>query len=360
MLPDIESKYNDPDEYIPIPINEDSYEIMMECKSLLRDSKIDSIRIILKEIVDLKSIKRQIYINGIISPQNKLNYKSFYNTFLDYISDLDSFLSLPNLFGNNLKNTYDRIYYIDPSKTNNLVNIKGDIIELEELLNKEEVKDKLKLLIFWKNADDIEKDMDIYLNLAKTYNKCIHLIFISTNEDFVEKKLYLNEKKFYRENENSKTAFYNNVEYIFDDKYLFNKYFVIKFPWFTLLDKNNNIYDSGFLRKDEIKNIIDNFLGNNPESGKNIDNLYWVDIGNKIKINLIKEINLLLSEKDYNDVFFYVEMNISIALQDYNTVIDIDGYFTGDLNGKDIKEFKRIAQNICDSKKIKNIHFNLD
>ena len=360
MFSDSQINYNDSEDYIPIPLNEDSYEIIMKCKTLLTDSKIDSIRIILKEVVDLKSIKRQIYINGTLSPQNKLNYQIFYNTFLDYISDLDSFSSLPKLFNDNEKNGFDKIYYIDPLKRNNLVNINGDVIELEELLNKEEIKEKLKLLIFWKKADDIEKDMDIYLNIAKTYNKYIHIIFISTSEDFVEKKLYLYNKKFYRENENSKTAFYNNIEYIFDDKFLFNKYFVIKFPWFTLLDKNNKIYDSGFLRKEELKNIIDNFLGNNPESGKNIDNLYWIDISNKIKINLVKEINLLLSEQNYNDVFFYIEMNISIALNEYNTVFDIDGYFIGDLNGKDRKEFQKIAKIICDSKKIKNIHYNLD
>ena len=59
---------------------------------------MDSIRIIFKEIVDAQSIKRQIYINGIVDMPNKILYTHFLNVFLDYISDLDCFLNLPLIF----------------------------------------------------------------------------------------------------------------------------------------------------------------------------------------------------------------------------------------------------------------------
>ena len=87
---------NESEEYFPI--NENYYDILSDCKSLLVEQKMNSIRIIFKEIVDAQSIKRQIYINGIVDMPNKILYSHFLNTFLDYISDLDSFITLPLIF----------------------------------------------------------------------------------------------------------------------------------------------------------------------------------------------------------------------------------------------------------------------
>ena len=60
MFSDSQINHNNSEDYIPIPLNEDSYEIIMKCKTLLTDSKIDSIRIILKEIVEI------LFQNGLI------------------------------------------------------------------------------------------------------------------------------------------------------------------------------------------------------------------------------------------------------------------------------------------------------
>ena len=350
------------------PITEDIYEIIMKCKSLLTDSKIDSIRVIIKEIVDINSIKRQIFLNGIIDMQNLLNYKTFLKIFEDYVTDLDCFFTLPEIFqhydkildNNNEGNIFDKVFYVNSSKKQSLININGNIINLEDLLKEEPIKGKLKLLIFWKTTNDIEFDMDIYLDIAKTYNNSIYIIFISNSDDFIQKKIYLHEKKFVHESNTKINDICDNIQYIFDDKFLFNKFFIIKFPWFTILDKNNNIYDSGILRIDEIKSRVSNFLGTNPESGKNINNLFWIDISDKIKKNIVKEINLMLSELNYNNIFFYIETNISIALDNYNSFFDIDAYFIGDLKGSNNQEFKDKATKICDSKKIKNINYIFD
>ena len=59
-----EGKPNDSEEYFPL--NENYYDILSDCKSMLKENNMNTIRIIFKEIVDISSIKRQIYINGII------------------------------------------------------------------------------------------------------------------------------------------------------------------------------------------------------------------------------------------------------------------------------------------------------
>ena len=58
-------------------INENYYDILSDCKSLLTEQKKDSILIVFKEIVDAQSIKRQIYINGIVDMPNKILYIIF-------------------------------------------------------------------------------------------------------------------------------------------------------------------------------------------------------------------------------------------------------------------------------------------
>ena len=171
-------------------INENYYDILSDCKSLLTEQKMDSIRIIFKEIVDAQSIKRQIYINGIVDMPNKILYTHFLNVFLDYISDLDCFLNLPLIFQeydkklqneNDVKNNnniYDKVFYVNSANRQTIYNINGNIIYFEDLLEKEEIKNKLKLLIFWEGIKDIESDIKQYLNIAKNYNKYLSIIFI--------------------------------------------------------------------------------------------------------------------------------------------------------------------------------------
>ena len=149
-------------------ISENYYDILSDCKSLLTEQKMDSIRIIFKEIVDAQSIKRQIYINGIVDMPNKILYTNFLNVFLDYISDLDCFLNLPLIFQeydkklqtendiNNNNNIYDKVFYVNSANRQTIYNINGNIIYFEDLLEKEEIKNKLKLLIFWEEIKDIE------------------------------------------------------------------------------------------------------------------------------------------------------------------------------------------------------------
>lgn len=56
------------------------------------------------------------------------------------------------------------------------------------------MKKDLKLLIFWRDIGDIERDINEYLNLARNYNKYISAIFISDKEGYFEKKSFLQEK----------------------------------------------------------------------------------------------------------------------------------------------------------------------
>ena len=187
-------------------LNENYYDILSDCKSLLTEQKMDSIRIIFKEIVDVQSIKRQIYINGIVDIPNKILFNTFLNSFLDYISDLDSFINVPLIFqeydkklknGNDTNNSiYNKVYYVNSSKRNNIYNINGNVIYLEDLLERNEFKKQLKILIFWNDINDI--DIQHYLNIAKNYNKYLSIIFISDIEGFIQKKKYLQENNYYR------------------------------------------------------------------------------------------------------------------------------------------------------------------
>ena len=372
-----EGNPNESEEYFPI--NENYYDILSDCKSLLTEQKMNSIRIIFKEIVDIQSIKRQIYINGIVDIPNKILYTNFLNIFLDYISDLDSFINLPLVFqeydrklqgenktNNNNDNIYDKVFYVNSANRQNIFNINGSIIYFEDLLEKEEIKKNLKLLIFWEGIKESESDIKQYLNLAKNYNKYLTVIFISDIGNFVKKKAFLQENNYYRVlnsdgiNENEKFNINNNVYFIFDDKFLHSKYYVIKFPWFVILNKNNEIFDSGVIRAEEIQDKIDNFLGENPESKQNINNLFWIDLSNKIKLNLIRKINLELVKKNYKNIYFYIETNSSIANENLMSSFDIDAYFMGSLKFQDFNVFKGFAEKICKEEKIKNIHFNIE
>ena len=357
-------------------INENYYDILSDCKSLLTEQKMDSIRIIFKEIVDAQSIKRQIYINGIVDMPNKILYTHFLNVFLDYISDLDCFLNLPLIFQeddkklqneNDIKNNnniYDKVFYVNSANRQTIYNINGNIIYFEDLLEKEEIKNKLKLLIFWEGIKDIESDIKQYLNIAKNYNKYLSIIFISNIGNFLKKKEFLQDNNYYRilnsDGINNKNIINDNVYFIFDDKFLHNKYYVIKFPYFVILKHNNDIFDSGFLRFEEIQDKIENFLGENPESKQNINNLFWIDLSNKIKMNLIRKINLELVKKNYKNIHFYMETNASIASEKIMSSFDIDAYFIGSLKFQDFNVFKQFAEEICKKEKIKNIHYNIE
>jgi len=364
---------NESEEYFPI--NENYYDILSDCKSLLIEQKMNSIRIIFKEIVDAQSIKRQIYINGIVDMPNKILYSHFLNTFLDYLSDLDSFITLPLIFQeydkkpkneNENNNIYDKVFYVQSAKRQNIYNINGNIIYFEDLIEKNEIKKNLILLIFWQDIKDIESNIKQYLNIAKNYNKYISVIFISDIGDFLKKKSFLQEKNYYRilnvdnPKENEDSNINNNIYFVFDDKFLHNKYFVIKFPWFVILNKNNEIFDSGILRIEEIQDKIENFLGENPESKQNINNLFWIDLSNKIKLNLIRKINLKLANNNYKNIHFYIETNSSISCQELMSSFDIDAYFIGSLKYQDFNVFKGFAEKICKEEKIQNIHYNIE
>ena len=355
-------------------LNENYYDILSDCKSLLTEQKMDSIRIIFKEIVDVQSIKRQIYINGIVDIPNKILFNTFLNSFLDYISDLDSFINVPLIFqeydkklknGNDTNNSiYNKVYYVNSSKRNNIYNINGNVIYLEDLLERNEFKKQLKILIFWNDINDI--DIQHYLNIAKNYNKYLSIIFISDIEGFIQKKKYLQENNYYRTlnpdnpNDNSISNNKDNIYFVFDEKFLHNKYYVIKFPWLVILKENNEIFDSGILRPEEIQKKIDNYLGENPESQQNTNNLFWIDLSNKIKINLIRKINLELAKNNYKNIYFYIETNSSIASEKLMSSFDIDAYFIGSLKFQDFNVFKEFAEKICKEEKIKNIHYNID
>ena len=138
-----------------MPLNENYYDILSSCKSLLSENKLDTIRIIFKEIVDINSIKRQIYINGIIDMTNKILYSQFFNTFLDYISELNSFINLPLIFqeqnkeinNSQNKNIFDKVYYVTSTKRQNIYDINGNISYLEDFLIQKDFEEKFKLLM---------------------------------------------------------------------------------------------------------------------------------------------------------------------------------------------------------------------
>jgi hypothetical protein len=160
--------------------------------------------------------------------------------------------------------------------------------------------------------------------------------------------------------ENENANFNDNICFIFDENFLHNKYYVIKFPWFVILNKKNDIFDSGILWVEEIQCKIENFLGENPKSGQNTNNLFWIDLSNKIKLNLVRKINLKLAQSNYKNIFFYIETNVSLSSKEIMSSFNIDAYFYGSLKFQDFKIFKGFAEKICKEEKIKNIHFNIE
>ena len=348
-----------------MPLNENYYDILSSCKSLLSENKLDTIRIIFKEIVDINSIKRQIYLNGVIDITNKILYSQFLDTFLDYISELNSFINLPLIFQeqnkitNDFQNIFDKVYYVTSTKRQNIYDINGNITFLEDFLAQKDFDKKLKLLIFWKDNKDIEENMSQFLLIANNYSNNVNFIFITDIENFIQKKKFLIENNYYRVIDDKMEKIENNIYYIFDEKFLFNKFHVIKCPWFVILNKNNDIFSSGILRLENIKNKIDNFIGTNPESGQNISNLFWIDLSNKIKLNLVRKINLELANNNYKNIHFFMETNSSIACDDLLSSFDIDAYFFGNLENKNIDKFRQFAEKICEKEKIKNFYFKI-
>ena len=348
-----------------MPLNENYYDILSSCKNLLSENKLDTIRIIFKEIVDINSIKRQIYLNGVIDISNKILYSQFLDTFLDYISELNSFINLPLIFQeqnkitNDFQNIFDKVYYVTSTKRQNIYDINGNITFLEDFLAQKDFDKKLKLLIFWKDNKDIEENMSQFLLIANNYSNNVNFIFITDIENFIQKKKFLIENNYYRVIDDKIEKIENNIYYIFDEKFLFNKFHVIKCPWFVILNKNNDVFSSGILRLENIKNKIDNFIGTNPESGQNISNLFWIDLSNKIKLNLVRKINLELANNNYKNIHFFMETNSSIACDDLLSSFDIDAYFFGNLENKNIDEFKHFAEKICEKEKIKNFYFKI-
>ena len=358
---------NESEEYLPL--NENYYDILSDCKELLSEQNMDSIRIIFKEIVDLNSIKRDIYINGVIELPNKISYLQFLNKFLDYISELDSFINLSSFYQekdkieieqNNQKNNFDRVYYVSSTKRQNIYDIDGNRIFFENLLEQKEFEQKLKILIFWNDINDIESKIKQYLEIAKKYILNVNFIFISNIDNFIQKKTFLLENNYYRILDQNTKLIKNNTYYIFDDKFLHSKYYVVKYPWYVILNKNNNIFDSGILRLENIENKIDNFIGINPESKQNISNLFWIDLSNKIKLNTIRKINLELNKHNYKNIHFYIETNSSIANKDLLSSFNIDAHFFGKLGNENIDRFKNFAEYLCEKEKIKNIFYNIE
>jgi hypothetical protein len=128
-----------------------------------------------------------------------------------------------------------------------------------------------------------------------------------------------------------------------------------------ILYTNNDIYCSGILRIETIQNRIDNYIGKNPDSKQNINNLFWIDLSNKIKLNLVRKINLELVKNNYRNIHFYMETNSSIANEDLLSSFDIDAHFFGKLEiSQNIEEFKYFAERICENEKIKNIFYSIN
>ena len=364
-----EGKPKESEEYFPL--NENYYDILSDCKSMLSENNMNTIRIIFKEIVDINSIKRQIFINGIIDMSTKILYTQFLNNFLDYVSELDSFITLPLVFQeqendiNNINNksginnNFDKVYYVTSSKRQNIYDINGDILYFEDLLAGKEFEMKLKLLIFWKDENDLKENMEQYLSLAKDYNLYMNFIFISDITNFIQKKKFLQENNYYRALDEKIGKIKDNTYYIFDDKFLKNKYHLIKYPWFVILNKTNDIFASGILHIENIRNRIENFIRPNPDSKQNINNLFWIDLSNKIKLNLVRKINLELAQNNYQNIYFYIETNSSIACEDLLSSFDIDAHFFGNIDEQNIEEFKNFAERICEREKIKNIFYNI-
>ena len=362
----LEGKPNDSEEYFPL--KENYYDILSDCKSMLSENNMNTIRIIFKEIVDINSIKRQININGIIDMSTKILYTQFLNIFLDYVSELDSFINVPLVFqeqennANNksgINNIFDKVYYVTSSKRQNIYDINGNILFFENLLVEKEFESKLKLLIFWKDENDLKEHMEQYLSLAKDYNLYMNFIFISDINNFIQKKKFLQENNYYRVLDDKIGKIKDNIYYVFDDKFLKNKYHVIKYPWFVILNKTNDIFTSGILHIENIRNKIENFIRPNPDSKQNINNLFWIDLSNKIKLNLVRKINLELSKNNYPNVHFYIETNSSIACDDLLSSFDIDAHFFGNIGEQNIEEFKAFVERICEREKIKNIFYNI-
>lgn len=356
-----------------LPGNEESHDIILKCKSLLFESQIDSIRIIFHEIVDIKSIKREIFINGIVDMAYKSSYFPFLNKFQDYIADLDCFLAIPSLFKevdkkfkvNNNDNFFDRVFYNNSFRSQNAYDINGNNFYMEDLLNTENIRNTYKFLIFWESLESI--NIEPILELANLSQNKITFFFISSIDNFIEKKIMLNEKQInyspvkakIQENNGNNIEISPNIFYIFDNRYLQSKYYVLKFPWLTIINKENLELYSSIFRNEEIESKINNFRNVHPTSVENTKNLVWVNITDNIKKSIIKEINEKLSKNGYKQVYFYMEMSAVIAKKGIDCIYNIDGYFIGTLKGQSFNAFKYFTNKICEEKKLKNIYYSL-
>ena len=335
---------------------EDSFEVIKKLRELLSSSKLDSVRIIFEERTNIEEVRRKISTIGVVDHTMKLLYKNYIYNYEKYVSDLSCLISSQHQIISNITS-------IDSFRSQRIFDINGNPIVYSTLSEDKEMKKKLKLLIFYEDIDTV--NMEDVISLAKLYFEKLLIFVVSKLDNFIEKKEKLLDKRYYRnidKNTSIKDSFINkHITYLFDKDFLVNKYFCDRYPWCVILDKDDTILYQNDLTSMELKPVIKNYLSPNPKSLKNLDNLFWVDLPNSIKLNLVRDFNLKLQSNGFKYVYFRVETYAIIAKENLLSTFDINAIFSGYVKDeRELKSLREFGDKLCESKDISNVQYKIE
>ena len=243
------------------------------------------------ETVDFYSLKRYFKLKSNSDSLNVPNLHKFKESFLANISNLDSFIVIPNknsLDINNIKSKGSEF------KSPLVYNIEGDEVNID-------IKEENILFIY-----DNMNDLNLFLEKNKNSEKKI--ICLGVNPNFFEQKKILKKNGYL--NKNNLQFFFFNNENQNTELIMNNLPRLIKIEANNLISEDKSIKNNNFEIEKIIENKKEDANKKNDEYRKKDSN--FILLSNEHKRKIIKGINIYLNEIGLKDVHFYVKSKISI------------------------------------------------
>ena len=274
---------------------EEMKQLIPFLKEEMRICPVNNFVFTLIETVDFYSLKRYFKLKSNSDSINVPNLDKFKESFLANISNLDSFIVIPNknsLDINNIKSKGSEF------KSPLVYNIEGDEVNID-------IKEENILFIY-----DNMNDLNLFLEKNKNSEKKI--ICLGVNPNFFEQKKYLKSKGFLDK---------NNFNFFFIHLDKDKKSSELNFnnlPRLLLIGENKIISEDKIIK--DFNNLdIENLKSNLKEENQNIKNderrkkdSNFILLENDNKRKVIKAMNIYLNEIGLKNVHFYVKSKISI------------------------------------------------
>ena len=271
---------------------EEMKQLVPFLKEEMKSSPTDNLIFTLIETVDFYSLKRFFKLKSNLNSENESAISQFKSSFLSNISNLDSFIVIPqknSLAFDSLKNKGNEF------KSPIVYNIEGDEVTID-------IGEEEKILFMYDNIEDLN------IFLEKNQNTEKKILCLGINPNFFEQKKALKKNGFLNKN-NFQFFFFSNENNNCDLK-------MNNLPRILVIGENKIIKEDKIAKNNnfEIEKIILNSNVDknikNEENRKKDSNFILLENDNKRKV--IKGINIYLNEIGLKDTHFYVKSKVSI------------------------------------------------